>query len=90
MNSITTRPNWARQVHELIRIPSGQGAGLQGPRGSKGRPPGSHVLGGTGLFWAVLGGTRLYLAVLGSTKHYLAVLDGTRLFWAGLDCTGRY
>ena len=36
-----TRPNWAIQFRELIRVPRGQGVGLQGPRGSKGRPSGS-------------------------------------------------
>ena len=36
-----TRPNWARQVRVLIRVPKGQGVGLQGPMGSKGRPSGS-------------------------------------------------
>ena len=33
-----TRPNWVR---ELIRVTRGQGVGLEGPRGSKGRPSGS-------------------------------------------------
>ena len=38
---VVTRPNWAREVRELIRVPRGQGVGLQGPRGAKGRPSGS-------------------------------------------------
>ena len=33
-----TRPNWPGKVHELIQVPRGQGVGLQGPRGSSGRP----------------------------------------------------
>ena len=48
---VITRPNWTRLVHGrkwavtvkgwAKRVLGGQGVGLQGPRGSRGRPAGS-------------------------------------------------